>query len=357
MLDPYEISVVTPCHNMDPTLLEKAFYSLREQSLGFDKIEWIIVVHNSPDSDRDIVIEMVGHYSNVSVYHLNDGISTPASPRNYALDRAKGTYIGFLDADDTYALDVCEKSVKCLVEHNAQMVAFRIETESSTGKEISFERNILLNQVIPCHVIKTENWDSGLFTHGSGLGITSKVYDRRSINAFGLRFDIDVPFASDTLFNLEFFSKMETFCYLTQLIGYHYYMIGGSIVQRFNKGKEGIIRNAEGVKKILDYGLSTGLSVNTLMWELLSYTATLMMCSSEFSYSERKAISDMLVPFFSVMTPIKKTKLRDHKAVKDTMKVASMVLKHPKLFYLILKMASLFRFDIGDTVRRRLQEG
>lgn len=356
MSDPYLITVITPCHNMNLSLMEKAYLSLNNQTLGFEKIEWLIVMHNSPEEDVNMLREIVGQHQNIMIHLLNDGIRSPASPRNYALDRACGTYIGFLDADDVYMRDTCEKAVSCLHENRAQMAAFRIETESSSGQEVAIDSNILINQAIPCHVINTSNWDSGLFTHGSGLGITSKIYDRRSIDDFGLRFDVEVPFASDTLFNLEFLSKMERFCYLPQLIGYHYYMVGNSVVQKFDKSKKDIILNAKGIKKILSYGISTGLSVNTLMWELLAYQATLMLCSTEFSYQERKGISYMMEPLFHFMTKLKKSKIHSKRVAKYTMIIPTLVLRHPKLIYVFLEIMTSLKIDFKKIVRASLKE-
>lgn len=43
----YKVSVVTPFHNVDMGMFQKCADSMRGQTLGFENIEWIIVVHNS----------------------------------------------------------------------------------------------------------------------------------------------------------------------------------------------------------------------------------------------------------------------------------------------------------------------
>ena len=43
----YKVSVVTPFHNVDMAIFQKAADSMRQQTIGFENVEWIIVVHNS----------------------------------------------------------------------------------------------------------------------------------------------------------------------------------------------------------------------------------------------------------------------------------------------------------------------
>lgn len=43
----YKVSVVTPFHNVDMGMFEKCAESMRQQTIGFENVEWIIVVHNS----------------------------------------------------------------------------------------------------------------------------------------------------------------------------------------------------------------------------------------------------------------------------------------------------------------------
>jgi len=42
----YKISVITPFHNVDMDMFEKACQSMRAQTIGFENIQWIIVAHN-----------------------------------------------------------------------------------------------------------------------------------------------------------------------------------------------------------------------------------------------------------------------------------------------------------------------
>ena len=54
----YKVSVVTPFHNVDMGMFQKCADSMRGQTLGFENIEWIIVVHNSKPHYLPLLIDM-----------------------------------------------------------------------------------------------------------------------------------------------------------------------------------------------------------------------------------------------------------------------------------------------------------
>ncbi len=61
----YKVSVVTPFHNVDMGMFEKCAESMRCQSIGFNNIEWIIVVHNSEPltvDERRMLCDMAAPY-------------------------------------------------------------------------------------------------------------------------------------------------------------------------------------------------------------------------------------------------------------------------------------------------------
>ncbi len=42
----YQVSVVTPFHNLDMGIFQKCADSMRSQTIGFGNVKWIIVAHN-----------------------------------------------------------------------------------------------------------------------------------------------------------------------------------------------------------------------------------------------------------------------------------------------------------------------
>ena len=79
----YKISVVTPFHNVDPTIFAKTVASMKKQTIGFENVEWIIVFHNCEQQYIDGATALLRGYDNVKTDILFNEIRTPSSPRNH----------------------------------------------------------------------------------------------------------------------------------------------------------------------------------------------------------------------------------------------------------------------------------
>ena len=66
-------------------LFSKAYESLQAQTIGFENIEWIIVVHNSKPHYLPLLIDMFKDDKNVIIKELHDDFHSPASPRNHGM--------------------------------------------------------------------------------------------------------------------------------------------------------------------------------------------------------------------------------------------------------------------------------
>ena len=79
----YQVSVVTPFHNVDMGMFQKCADSMRSQTIGFGNVEWIIVAHNCEPHYFPLLTEMFKDDENVIVKELRDGYHSPAMPRNH----------------------------------------------------------------------------------------------------------------------------------------------------------------------------------------------------------------------------------------------------------------------------------
>lgn len=66
----YEISVVIPFHNVETDVFLKGFASMRAQTYGFEKIEWIVVLHNCAPKYKTGILELLDGLDNVKVIDL-----------------------------------------------------------------------------------------------------------------------------------------------------------------------------------------------------------------------------------------------------------------------------------------------
>ncbi len=349
--DQYLLSIVTPFHNVDMGLFKTCYESLKNQTFGFENMEWVIVVHNSGEEYLQGVRDMVGAYSNVKIFVLNNERRTPSSPRNYGIERITGSYVGFLDADDSYTEECCQVAMENLLETGADLASFRFEPISDDPSRLVIHPYVLIDQTKPRIVVERGNWDSRNFIYGAALTVTSKIYDKHYLDRIGLRFDEDVPFAEDNLFNMDTFGKADKICFLPQLIGYRYYLNGGSMVQSFKKTSDEVMRYAIGITKIFDHGLESGLYMNNVMWDLMGYQSAIMLASQDLSYEDRLKVKDMLYKYLQMLEPMDVSKLYTKQTIKLIMSLPKLVLGHPKFMQRFAKFTKMLGIDLASKIK------
>ncbi len=353
----YLISVITPCYQIDMDLFVTCYESLKKQTIGFDKIEWVVVSHNSGDEQIEKIKNIVAGEDNVKVYKFDNDKHTPSGPRNYGIARARGKYIGFLDSDDTYYPDVLKQCYMALEEERAQVASFRMDTDSDSDANLVVKQFCLLDQTRDRIVLKKGQYDQTKVINGPGLMITTKIYSRSFINSINLRFDEDVSFAEDVLFNIHVFAHMKKIIILPQLIGYRYFLNGGSLVQALNKKEEDIWMVAVGARNICDAGLSYGLYANRIMCSVLGYLSLVMIISSDVSLEFREKVADLLGDYIQFLEPIEPSKLEDPKSVKMMDVLPKMVITKPKAMDRLYKLVNKLGIDIEGKVKFKIQGG
>ena len=99
------ISVIIPVYNSEE-YLNGCFNSLLFQTLPSSSFEVIMVDDGSSDAGRTICADFSARYDNFKLFVKENGGS--ASARNFGIDRARGKYITFLDADDSLSFETLE---------------------------------------------------------------------------------------------------------------------------------------------------------------------------------------------------------------------------------------------------------
>ena len=107
MKDSYDFSVVTAVYNAKE-FLKETVESLIKQDFGFSRVQLILVDDGSKDESGKICDAYAArHPDNIEVIHKeNGGVS---SARNAGLERVRGKYVSFLDADDLLSADAMTK--------------------------------------------------------------------------------------------------------------------------------------------------------------------------------------------------------------------------------------------------------
>lgn len=106
------VSVIMPLYNSEQYVIE-AIESVKKQT--YDEWEMIIVDDCSTDQSALIVDEYAKRDKRIKFIHLNRN-SGAAVARNVAIEKARGNYIAFLDADDQWHEDKLEKQIGFMEE-------------------------------------------------------------------------------------------------------------------------------------------------------------------------------------------------------------------------------------------------
>lgn len=117
----YKISVVIPVYNCQEFYLDRCIKSLKNQSIGFENIEIIIVDDGSKyKKSHEILKKYSEKYKNVKIYFLEKNQGSGAA-RNFGINKVTTKYICFLDYDDYYIKSYCENAYKSMEESDIDL--------------------------------------------------------------------------------------------------------------------------------------------------------------------------------------------------------------------------------------------
>lgn len=125
------LSIIVPVYNVRD-FLPACLDSLVNQTIK--DYEIILVDDGSSDGSAEIISEYVKRYPELirSIRVDNGG---QGRARNFAIDMAKGDYIGFVDSDDWVAEDMYEKLYNAAIRENADIVVCDFLEKFSDGRE------------------------------------------------------------------------------------------------------------------------------------------------------------------------------------------------------------------------------
>ena len=114
--DDPEISIIIPAYNVE-SYLPDCLKSIIGQT--FNDWELIIADDGSTDDTGKIADQYAGSDIRIKVIHTsNKGVS---AARNTCIDKAKGRYISFVDADDSLDKDYLNELITCAEKHDADI--------------------------------------------------------------------------------------------------------------------------------------------------------------------------------------------------------------------------------------------
>ena len=325
----YKVSVVTPFHNVDMGMFQKCADGMRCQTIGFENIEWIIVVHNSKPHYFPLVTEMFKNDKNVIVKELNDDMHSPASPRNHGMQFVTSSYLGFLDADDSYTPDCLEVVRREMIETQSQVVTFRREYELEKESLHPHTEKVVWNQTEWRIVMDRKDFQLDKMFTGLWPFSTSRLFDVAFLRKHNLTFSDKVLWVEDVWHTGMCLMLADRVCYLPQFIGYHYFINSGSIIQDKKKPMEELIECFKSANIIIDDLSEMGVDItdtaNTLFTLLTQY-----YLASDLTVEQRRTLCDIARPYLEKLQKISPSKTHTPEECYLSYHLSKEVLSNPE---------------------------
>lgn len=209
------ISVIIPAFNAANTIKD-CIKSIQDQT--YVNLQIIAVNDGSTDNTGEILRKLSLEDRRIKVISIpNGGVS---HARNVGIDKAKGDYITFVDADDTIKNNMYEYLLNLIYDYNAQIAHCSYSNYNSFGfvSNVGNKGRVIKQnkeEAISCLL-------SGKYFAG---GMWNKLY---TIDLFkDVRLDENIKINEDILANFQLFKKSEVLVY-SDLCLYNYYNYSSS---------------------------------------------------------------------------------------------------------------------------------
>lgn len=149
------VSIVVPVYNAE-SFLANTIDSVRAQT--YNNWELLLVDDCSSDASVRQIKDYRKEDARIKLIRM-DRNSGAALSRNIGIEKAKGKYLAFLDADDAWLPSKLEKQIRLASERNAHLVysgyEFANADGQSTGKTVKVPASMSLKQAYGNHLIWT----------------------------------------------------------------------------------------------------------------------------------------------------------------------------------------------------------
>ena len=207
----YLVSVIIPTYNAE-NFIEDTINNIRNQTIGFENIELILVDDHSSDSTKNIIEKNSQKFNNIKSYSTETNSGTPSRGRNIGIERAQSDFVMFLDQDDKYHSRMCEILYNTIIETDTDFVMcnHRLIHENET-----IEENADLDSSF---YICNPKEDMKIFSQNH---IWEKIYKKSFLEKFDIKFP-EGYFMEDVYFSMKSYLNTDKIAYLENYYGYEY---------------------------------------------------------------------------------------------------------------------------------------
>ena len=207
------ISILVPVYNAE-VYLAGLIEQVRQQTLT--NWEMIMINDGSTDQSGKLCDQFASHDERIKVIHQsNQGIS---NTRNNLLEKARGTYLVFIDADDRFNEQLLEKMVQQIQEFEADIaVCGFYEVKELSGRIKQREEKIFyLKDVVK--VNELQNYIMFFINSGTFNPLWNKIYKREIIQRYRIRFPKHLTTGEDFIFNLNYFKHVQKISFFNEAL-------------------------------------------------------------------------------------------------------------------------------------------
>lgn len=204
------LSIVIPTYN-NCNLLCRCIDSVLNQTYPY--IEIIVVDDGSTDDTKNIV-KKYNKLSNFKyIYQNNSGVS---AARNRGIKESNCEYIMFLDSDDFYDKDYCEKMINSIVNNNSDMCVSGINYIKNNNFFVDFYKtNKSFDKINIINFISDNICNYLLYP------VWNKIYKVKLLS--NISFNKNLKIGEDFVFNLEYIKNCKNISYVANNF-YNYVM-------------------------------------------------------------------------------------------------------------------------------------
>lgn len=214
------VSIIVPVYNVE-AYLPACLDSLRAQT--YPDFEALLV--NDGSTDASLALCQAAERADPRFRVFDKPNSGVSDSRNLALDHAKGKYLQFLDSDDSLTPDATATFVAQAEATGADLVIshfYRVAGERAVPRGHIREEAILTRREFAQHMVKAP----ANFYYGV---LWNKLYRRSLVESHRLRFEREMSWCEDFLFNLEYIKYARLIAAVPKPL-YRYVKRPGSLV-------------------------------------------------------------------------------------------------------------------------------
>lgn len=283
-----QLSIIIPVYNCGKSI-SKIVKSILDQP--FKDFELIIIDDKSTDSTADTVDELAKSDKRIIAIHQAQNAGA-ATARNVGIDKSRGQYLMFFDADDNIKSNTIQEFMSAVAKTGIELVVsgMTINTFSQDKKVASV--NVCLNQPpirkpkedFRLYILRLLGLDGRLYQVWNKIYLASIIRDNK------IKFQPGINFGEDLLFNLDYFSHMAgDIKFITKpLYVYNQSLDSGT----FSKSSLIFANREQNYRELVDFindlpGTITKISLLSWIKFYWFYSYTLAITSSQLAKKEK----------------------------------------------------------------------